>query len=102
MPFAYIFALLLAIVPVMLFRGFVLSVLWGWFVVRLGVPPIGIVNAIGLSFLISFLTYHYTKPVTATKANRAAMLSDAGSSLIAGLSIGVFALLFGYILHFFL
>ncbi len=36
-------------------RGFVLSILWGWFVVPFGVPPIGIAWAIGLSLMVGMV-----------------------------------------------
>lgn len=37
-----------------LLTGFTISVLWGWFVVPLGVTPIGMANAFGLSVMIMF------------------------------------------------
>lgn len=40
-------------------RGVVLSYLWGWFLVPLGMPPIGIMMALGVSLLVTFLTYHH-------------------------------------------
>ena len=39
----------LVFVPVMLLRGYVLHAMWGWFVVPLGVPAVGIVHAIGIA-----------------------------------------------------
>lgn len=41
------------------FEGFVLSSLWEWFIVPLGVRPISIVHAIGICVLLDFVTYHY-------------------------------------------
>lgn len=39
-------------------RGITLSVLWGWFIVPLfALPPLGIVQAIGLMLVINFLTF---------------------------------------------
>lgn len=35
-----------------LLRGFVLSVLWGWFVVPLGAPEIGVASALGLAITV--------------------------------------------------
>lgn len=46
-------ALIIAIAAVPL-RGLCLSVVWGWFMVPLGVNSIGAAHAIGLSTLISF------------------------------------------------
>lgn len=42
--------------------GFTFATLWRWFVVpSLGVQPIGILYAIGLSLTIRLLTFSYTK-----------------------------------------
>jgi hypothetical protein len=51
------FLLLFTIASVL--EGFVLSSLWEWFVVPLGVRHISIVHAIGICVLLDFLTYHY-------------------------------------------
>jgi len=58
MGVALLLALLL-IVPVTIFRGYVLSQLWHWFVVPLGVTDIGIAWAIGLSVLVTLFTFRY-------------------------------------------
>lgn len=42
-------------------KGFVLSKLWGWFLVPLGVPEIGFAHSIGVCILISFLTFQNIK-----------------------------------------
>jgi hypothetical protein len=42
-----------------LVRGFVLSILWGWFIVPLGVNPIGMAWAIGISGITTLLTYQF-------------------------------------------
>lgn len=39
-------------------RGFVLSIMWSWFLVPLGVPAISIPLAIGISMLVAMLTNH--------------------------------------------
>jgi hypothetical protein len=39
-------------VPVMLWSGFALTILWGWFFVPLSVPPIGIAHSIGLAVIV--------------------------------------------------
>lgn len=39
-----------------IWKGYVLSVLWGWFVVPLGAPPVTIPVAIGVSLVVSLLT----------------------------------------------
>ena len=40
-------------------EGFVLSYLWEWFVVPLGLQPVSILHAVGLCVLLDFVTYHY-------------------------------------------
>ena len=37
-------------------RGWVLSVMWGWFIAPLGVPEITIASAIGISLVVALLT----------------------------------------------
>jgi hypothetical protein len=46
-------------VPSSLLRAFVLTKLWSWFVVPLGMKPIGLVEALGVSLVAWFLTYTY-------------------------------------------
>lgn len=41
-------------------NGFALSYLWLWFVVPLGVKPLGIAHAIGLGAIVRFLTHQYS------------------------------------------
>lgn len=49
----------LALTIVTILKGFVLMKLWGWFVVTLfhDVPPLGLVQAIGLALVVGHLTY---------------------------------------------
>ncbi|MHC4621207.1 MAG: hypothetical protein ACYTEQ_25955 [Planctomycetota bacterium] len=42
-------------------RGLVLSELWGWFVVPLGLEPIGIAHAIGLSLAVGMFAQAKSK-----------------------------------------
>jgi len=39
-----------------LYRGFVLSLCWVWFVVPFGTPAISIAHAMGISLVVGFLT----------------------------------------------
>lgn len=50
--------LLIAVAPfTMVVSGYVLSILWGWFVAPLfGVPELGVINAIGLAIIIAYMT----------------------------------------------
>lgn len=43
-----------------LVNGYVLSILWGWFVVpTFGLAPLSIPAAIGLAMVVHYLTYNY-------------------------------------------
>jgi hypothetical protein len=44
--------------PLAAFQALVLSHVWAWFVVPLGVSPIGIVHAMGLVFVLSVVRSH--------------------------------------------
>lgn len=41
-------------------NGYVLSILWVWFVVPLGLPVISVAHSIGLAMVTGWLTYQYT------------------------------------------
>ena len=46
-----------------IWRGWVFTVLWGWFVVPLfGLPALGLSQAIGLMLVINYLTFHKPQP----------------------------------------
>jgi hypothetical protein len=54
--------LLLALLPFTIaLRGFVLSKLWFYFIVPLGMNPIGLAHAYGLSILVQLFSGHYVK-----------------------------------------
>lgn len=38
-------------------RGWALSMLWAWFLVPLGAPPLSVAQACGVSLLVAYLTY---------------------------------------------
>ena len=50
---------LVAFLALVLLRGWVLSVLWGWFLVPLGIPAIGISHALGVNLIVTYLIYQY-------------------------------------------
>ena len=47
---------ILLVAPLALLRGFVLKILWAWFVIPLGVMPLGLAHAIGFSVIVGLLT----------------------------------------------
>jgi hypothetical protein len=70
----------------LLLRGWVLSVLWGWFVTPLGTPPITIPIALGLSLLISMFTQEVKRE------KEAITVALVSSIVISLLSLGIGAI----------
>lgn len=53
--------LLLLIIGHALLNGLALSVIWNWFVPGIfGLPPLGIVQAMGIALIVSYLTHQYS------------------------------------------
>lgn len=75
-------------------NGFVLSTLWGWFIVPtfLGAPELGIVPAIGISLVVNYMTSHYTG-----KDDR-----SIGAQFTYMVMYPALALLIGWIVHLFM
>jgi len=60
--FGKLMAILLVMVLLPIMNGFVFSKLWGWFIVpTFNMAPIRIVEAIGIIFIIGFVTAKYQK-----------------------------------------
>lgn len=78
-------------VGTIMLKGLVLKILWGWFIVPLGVVAISIPQALGLSILIILLAS--VKPAKESKWEEIMANSIASSSIV---------LLFGYIFHLFM
>lgn len=81
--------------------GYVLSIMWGWFFTPLGLPAIGVINALGIALTVNFLTSRVwgmeameKQILGKEKANKEAM-KRLGFSLV----YPWFALLLGYIAH---
>lgn len=81
--------LILGLVGLAILRGFVLSVLWGWFLVPLGVTDIGIAGAIGISFIISMFTANNSGKVaeSVTKAISTAVLTPSVILLLGWITV---------------
>ena len=53
--------LALALPAIVALRGWVLSVMWSWFMVPIGVAEIGVAHACGVSTIVAMLTYRKHK-----------------------------------------
>ena len=78
-----------------IWKGYVLSVIWGWFAVpTFGLPPLSLVPAIGISYIIGFLTCQYNPPRKDDKSHQerfqeSVLFSFIYPLLILGLSAAV-------------
>lgn len=89
----------LAVLPIaIVYTGFALSYLWLWFFVPLGIMPIGMCHALGISTLISlYAPQNYNK-----KSDE----QNTGIALVKTIFLrtihSTFALVLGYIWHYFM
>jgi len=78
-----------AIIALSILRGWVLSILWGWFIVPIfKAPPIGVAQAIAIAITVSLLAHQY---VPSKEKN-------TWGPLIFGCLLPLMALLIGWIL----
>ncbi len=86
---------LCSMVGLTLLRGLVLQALWLWFVAEtFALDPLTLVQAIGLSLIVSFLTYQYDARADDDK-------SAAETITVASVLLNGFAYLVGAIVHSF-
>lgn len=85
-------------------NGFVLSILWGWFIVPVfHLAVLSIPQAIGLGMIVAFLTYRYEEKDDNTKLDK-----KLGKKYINNFDWSVvllrypLVLIFGYIVHLFM
>lgn len=82
--------LCLCLIPVaVITRGYILSILWTWFLLPLNFPQISIPEAMGLSLVISF----FRKNSSPIREN------SLSTQIITNLTEPWLALLLGYIIH---
>ena len=79
-------------------RGYAFSVLWGWFIIPyFGVAALSIPVAIGLTMVVSFLTYQFIHTVDERSTSE-----KVTEGVVLGFLHPAFALLFGWIVTYFL
>ena len=89
---AFIFTLIISVIA----DGYALSILWGWFLVPLGLQAISITTAIGISMIFTFLTHHSSKNDD-SKDFRELMVKMVGACLLKPMM----AILFGWLVYSF-
>jgi hypothetical protein len=76
--------LILGLTPILLaasclWNGYVLSVIWGWFIVpTFGLHALGVVPAIGVCLVMSFLTHQYSPPCKEEKTGFSQLMHSIG------------------------
>lgn len=75
--------ILTSIIASTIWRGYVLSILWGWFIVTaFGAKPLTIAAAIGVSCVVSFMTYQFHASPKETKGGSAIIAEGIGTAFI--------------------
>lgn len=69
-------------------EGLVLSYLWEWFVVPLGLKPVSTLHAIGICVLLDFITYHYYDYKKSEEVGLAASISYIIIRPIVAITVG--------------
>jgi hypothetical protein len=77
-------------------NGWVLMILWAWFNVPLGFPPLSLVQSMGIALIVHYLTAHYQKE---PKEKADGEFARAVGSTFFGPLV---ALGFGYLIHLFM
>lgn len=78
-------------IPLIIWRGYVLSVLWRWFVVPLGVPTLGVAHAVGIATTV----YLLRKGSKREEIDREYIIRATATSIVAPAT----ALLIGWLAH---
>jgi hypothetical protein len=81
------------IVPLSIWNGFVLEIMWGWFAVPLGAPDITVAHAIGIALLVQMFVSHTSK-----SDDKSSFLS----TILTGFFISLMYLVLGAIIHAFM
>lgn len=81
-------------------NGWVLSILWGWFIVpTFGAPDISVVQAIGLALVVRFLTASRSIEESDDSISKEEKVQKA---LVVAVVVPLFALFVGWIVHLFM
>jgi len=93
--FAALIQFAISIIPIII-KGYVLSILWGWFIVpKFGAPPLGVAWAIGVS---AILAVALPRP----QAMKTLESDNWGLSMFVSTFYPLFGLLVGWIAHLFI
>ena len=82
-------------------NGYVLSVLWGWFMVpTFGLPDLSVAAAVGISLIVRYLTDQHKS--SEPKNEGETFGEKFGTAIGIAILAPLFALFFGWIIHLFM
>ena len=84
----------------MIFRGWVITYLWAWFIVPFGIEQISLPHAIGISIMTGLLTFH--RSLSEMKKAKEMTTEDKIADLVTAFFMPTFGLLAGWIINFFM
>lgn len=83
-----------------IFNGYVLSVLWGWFIIPVfNLPELTVVPAIGIAMVVSYLTYQYNE---SDESDDKIFGEKIGKLIVMAILRPLLVLFFGWIVHLFM
>ena len=92
-------AILLALFVSTVFSGYVLAVLWGWFVVTTFVAPsISVVQGIGISLVVTHLTFRVDDNIEVERDP----LEKLGRAFAFSIGFSAIFLFYGWVVHMFM
>lgn len=87
-----------AIIGGWLLSGWVLTILWGWFIVpTFGLPRLGIAPALGVSLVVGYLTRHWVDVKSPERTSAERWTRTFAITLSPLLSLGM-----GWVVHLFM
>ena len=89
-------------IAAVILRGWVLTVMWGWFMVPVfNAPSISIAAGLGISMIVSFLTSEH-KPATKSETPKSEAWLRLAEQLVFAILYPLLTLAVGYIVQLFM
>lgn len=85
----YAILTIVALIPGVIYLGFVFSYLWLWFIVPLGVPAISVAHAVGLGLLKGFMFYRMQRKEESKDAKKNFATTFAYFFIVPTISLGL-------------
>jgi hypothetical protein len=83
-------------------NGWALSILWEWFIVPIGLPPVSVPMAVGIAIVVGFLTKQTETKHCVDTRTKDEKITDAIASIVAMIAYPLVALGIGWIVRGFI